>query len=130
MKELGYIVKTDNKGWSMKIKRQEISKTIAVNIIEAYNKKCKEYEDLRKQKVNQPSEIAKEVKPKEESVETKEETYLIVSKDFFDKLVASGDKYVAKTLDEIKNHKKEGDYQILKAVGRLKVVPTAHLEMD
>jgi hypothetical protein len=131
LKELGYITKSDNRGWCFKIKRQEINRTMATTIIENYNKKCKEYEDLRKQKVTQPiKEIAQDVKPKAESVESKEESYLIVSKDFYDKLNASGDKYVAKSLDEIKNHKKEGDYYILKAVGKLKVVPTAYLEMD
>jgi|APGre2960657373_1045057.scaffolds.fasta_scaffold15822_5 hypothetical protein len=131
LKELGYITKSDNRGWCFKIKRQEINRTMATTIIENYNKKCKEYEDLRKQKANQPTkEIAQDVKPKAESVESKEESYLIVSKDFYDKLIASGDKYVAKSLDEIKNHKKEGDYYILKSVGKLKVVPTAYLEMD
>jgi hypothetical protein len=131
LKELGYITKSDNRGWCFKIKRQEINRTMATTIIENYNKKCKEYEDLRKQKVTQPiKEIAQDVKPKAESVESKEESYLIVSKDFYDKLNASGDKYVAKSLDEIKNYKNEGDYYILKAVGKLKVVPTAYLEMD
>jgi hypothetical protein len=138
LKELGYITKPDNRGWRFKIKRQEINRTMATSIIENYNRKCKEYEDLRKvkafqptQEANQPTkEIVQKVAPKAKSVESKEESYLIVSKDFYDKLNASGEKYVAKSLDEIKNHKKEGDYYILKAVGKLKVVPTAYLEMD
>lgn len=128
MKELGYITKSDNKGWCFKIKRQEINRTMATLIIETYNKKCKEYEDLRKQKSKEPK--PQEAQPKSDAVQENKESYLIVSKDFYEKLIAQEGKYVAHSLDEIKNHKKEGEYFVLKAVGRLKVVPTAYLEMD
>ena len=130
MKELGYIAKSDNKGWVFKVKRHEINKTMAALIIETYNKKAQEYKDLRKEKFKEPMPIFQDAEPKAIGVESKQESYVIVSKDFYDKLIASGDKYVAKSLDEIKNHKKEGDYYILKSVGKLKVVPTAYLEMD
>ena len=130
MKELGYITKSYKKGWVFKVKRHEINKTMAALIIETYNKKVQEYKDLRKEKFKEPMPIFQDAEPKAIGVESKQESYVIVSKDFYDKLIASGDKYVAKSLDEIKNHKKEGDYYILKSVGKLKVVPTAYLEMD
>lgn len=130
MKELGYIAKSDKKGWVFKVKRHEINKTMASLIIETYNKKSQEYKDLRKEMRKEPIELFPNNEANKANIEEKKESYLIISKDFYEKLLAQDEKYVVHSLDEIKNHKKEGDYFVLKAVGKLKVVPTAYLEMD
>jgi nickel-dependent lactate racemase len=125
LKELGYVSK-DKSNWSLKIKRQEINKTMATTIIDSYNKRAKYYSDKAAQK-EQSKPIQPIVEQKiEEKVEEKKEMFILIKQE--DMLKYADHVFVS--VNDIKNHKVEGSYHVVKVIGKLNVIPTAHLKLD
>ena len=136
LKELGYI-SGEKSAWYLKIKRQEINKTMATTIIDSYNKRAKYYTEKAAQKASDnPTtinevEVKKEQKKRkkqeqEQKQEDKQEMFMLIRQEdmlkFADVVFAS--------VNDVKNHKVEGSYHVVKVIGKLNVIPTAHLKLD
>lgn len=95
---------------------------MATTIIDSHNKRAKFYADKAvKKETNNPPPIKKE-----ETAEQKQEMFILIKQE---DMVKFAD-HVFTSIDDVKKHKAEGSYHVVKVIGSLNVIPTAHLKLD